>query len=224
MDLIASISKGRSARYTYYHCQRGCKTRFRKEIVENEILFILKNIQLNPTILKLFDEMVSEIFKEQESLQINELKSIENQLEDIDKKLLILYKKRFVDETIPVEQYEILVKDYEKEKSSLLAKKHDIQNFLGQFDNYVKINGNLLSNLPYYYELADNHSKKIILGSIFIEKLIFEKNKFRTANINPLLRKLCRKTTDFGGLKNELAMSNHSQPFRVHPAGLEPAT
>lgn len=52
--LTGSKSRGRNQYYTYYHCFRGCKARFKAESVNNEFLKDLKKYSPREELLELY--------------------------------------------------------------------------------------------------------------------------------------------------------------------------
>ncbi len=80
--LTGSKSTGRNQKYAYYHCVCG-KTRVRKEIFEEDFLYFLKQIQPNEDFIRLFKEILLEVWKlKQRSVLIEQQK--------IDKDLQVL--------------------------------------------------------------------------------------------------------------------------------------
>ena len=75
-------------------------------------------------------------------------------------------------------------------------------------------------NMPYwllddFYKKADVEVKVLLLGSYFTEKLIFEKNKFRTLPFNEVISLLCRYNRDFQRLKKETGVDLKTNPRYV---------
>jgi site-specific DNA recombinase len=65
--------------------------------------------------------------------------------------------------------------------------------------------------------------KRKLLGSIFPEKFQFEKNKVRTADINPLLLKIASVNKGLRGNKKRDKSKKSDLSRNVLKAGIEPA-
>ena len=60
---------------------------------------------------------------------------------------------------------------------------------------------NILINIDKCYETSDVETRQKIIGSMFPEKLIFEKNKYRTPKVNEMVLAICRDSKAFKGNK-----------------------
>lgn len=65
-------------------------------------------------------------------------------------------------------------------------------NIQDDLEKYINFGLCLLKNLDYYYENAPVETKVKLIGSYFTEKLIFDKNKFRTLPFNKTILLICR--------------------------------
>jgi site-specific DNA recombinase len=63
--LTASVCKGRSEHYSYYHCISPCKGRYRIEEAETSFISFLKSITLNKPVLELLQIIIKEQLKKQ---------------------------------------------------------------------------------------------------------------------------------------------------------------
>jgi site-specific DNA recombinase len=118
--LTGSISKGRSAKYRYYHCYSPkCKARFRAEELEKDYEMHLKIIQVVPGVLELFKLILEDenIFTVRKSL----LKERETLFKEFtkDERFMLRVRKLLVDEKIDYEDFSSLKKE-QKEKSYFL--------------------------------------------------------------------------------------------------------
>jgi len=59
-----------------------------------------------------------------------------------------------------------------------------------------------LRNLDGFYQNATLSEKQLIIGSVFPEKLIFEKNHFRTNRVNEAIILMSMKPNDLGQKKS----------------------
>ena len=185
--LTASVSKGRSKYYSYYHCISPCNGRYQLEDVNLWINEYLSSISLQGKVKILFEEIIKEqLAKQSESKQLGpkhfeQLNKIEQKIERI--------QDMFVEGDIDKNDYQITKARYEnilqelksKEKDSL-DKKEIIQLYqkgLSQFEYIDK-----------QYNETDIEGKRMLIGSIFPNKIHFENKKVRTADVNPILNKI----------------------------------
>ncbi len=80
--LTGSKSTGRTKKYAYYHCICG-KTRIRKEILEDSFFYFLKQIQPNEKFIKLFRDIITEVWNMKQ-------RSVTVEMQKIDKELFFL--------------------------------------------------------------------------------------------------------------------------------------
>ncbi len=88
---------------------------------------------------------------------------------------------------------------------------------------YVEISAGIIENLPKYLSDADLRAKLQIIGSICPEKLVFEKNKYRTIRFNDVIHWIYAMGKGSGGSKKRLAPIFGSQSNQVPGTGFEPA-
>lgn len=83
--LTASWSKGRTQRYPYYHCtNRKCNgLTVRKEVLENAFIEHLTAMQPKPEYLRLFNEIVVDVWRNKRADAVNQLAAINRQLDDL---------------------------------------------------------------------------------------------------------------------------------------------
>ena len=77
----------------------------------------------------------------------------------------------------PTEYKEMKIK-LEDDLTKLTAEEVKIKNNNGNYEKHIDVCVWILKNLDKYYDIADTPTKQRIVGSIFDEKLVFEKNKF----------------------------------------------
>lgn len=77
--LTASKSTGRSQRYAYYHCTCG-KIRVGKKVLEDSFFDFLKQIQPNKDFIKLFKEILVEVWKKKQGFVFEEQRKMDKDL------------------------------------------------------------------------------------------------------------------------------------------------
>ena len=82
----------------------------------------------------------------------------------------------------------------------------------------------ILEDLSGTYERADAEVKKLLVGSIFSEKLCFDGKKYRTAPLNPAIELMASNIKSFKRAKKRQASKNRDLSSLAPPPGLEPGT
>jgi hypothetical protein len=82
---------------------------------------------------------------------------------------------------------------------------------------------NFLAKLSVYYDTADLIGKQQIIGSIFLEKMVFENNSFRTTKVNEVVELICRTSKHFKGNTTKESFENPKLSNVVPGTGIEPA-
>jgi hypothetical protein len=82
----------------------------------------------------------------------------------------------------------------------------------------------LLKNLPGYYSNASLQGKRLIIGSIFSGKLIFEKNFYRTTGLDPVFEEICSTSAGSGGNENGTFRFDFEKSHLVPRTGFEPVS
>ena len=81
----------------------------------------------------------------------------------------------------------------------------------------------LISNIEMLMEEAPTYVKQGILGSIFPQKLYFDKNKYRTPFLNSVVKIIYQETKSLRGSKKEKEDSKNWMSSSVPREGLEPS-
>ena len=219
--LTASTSKGRSKYYSYYHCISPCNGRYQLDDVNLWMTDYLKSIKLQGQVKKLFEEIIKEqLTKQSESKQLGP-KHFE-QVNKIEQKIERL-QDMFVEGEIDKNDYQIAKTRYEniylelkdREKKSI-DKKEAIQLY--------KNGLNQIETIEKQYIESDIEGKRMLIGSIFQNKIHFENKKIRTADVNPILNKISSVNRAYGGIKKWDKSKKLELSHCVTPAGFEPAT
>jgi site-specific DNA recombinase len=219
--LTASVCKGRSKHYSYYHCISPCKGRYRVEEAETAYVSFLESISLKKPIL----EILQLILKEQLSKQFLTSKLGPKHYEKISliNEKLVKLQDLFIDGQMDRFEYSQAKKRYQDILDELQCLENNQNKNKEIFDTYKKG----LSNLQKFdkqYINSDIHNKRLLTGLIFPNKFGFQNKKVQTADINPLLLKISsiNKGFDKNKKRDNPYIKNLSR--LVSPAGFEPAT
>lgn len=219
--LTASTSKGRSKHYSYYHCKSPCNGRYQIEDANLWINDFLKSISLTGETKKLFEEVV----KEQLSLKSDskklgpkhyeKLKQIELKIERLN--------DMYVDGDISKQDYQKTKSRYEDIITELKESESQATNEKELFQLYQKA-FNKMENIGLQYSNSDIENKRLLIGSIFPNKLHFENNKVRTADVNPILEKIANVNRASHGIKKWDKSKKKDLSHKVTAKGFEPPT
>lgn len=222
--LMSSTSRGRhGGKYSYYHCISSCGERIRAEKVNSAFVDELKKIIIQPEVLELFEQILVERLGENSIDNKKKQILIEKQVTDIEKQLLEIDEAYHLTKKMSEDSYYRLTGSLKKKLSMLFAQKYDLS-IAENFKELPRLDNNILSNLPFFFNEANVEIKREIEGSIFSEKLIFDSESFRTPKRNSVIELLINDSNVFNVEdKKKVARKSDLSP-RVHPGGLEPPT
>ena len=177
--LTGSASKGKYQRYFYYHCQPGCRERFRADNANEKLIYELQKISAKKEILRLYNLIMEKELKkaskegsEDKQKIAFEIKKNQERIENAQK--LMLDGQLDITEYRSIKQkYEAIIKEQEVELKPQVSNSKN-------YKQYLEFGFNLLQNIDQVYVSGNTQIKSQILSSIFAEKLIFDGNSHRT--------------------------------------------
>lgn len=222
--LTASASKGRKGEmYPYYHCQKGCKERFRADVANDIFIDYLAGFQIPSEVVTLYYKVMEDIFKRDDAKRdieivgINkEISRLEQAKENAEDKLL--------GEEIDSITFHRIQKRYSTKIDKLKQRKDDLESADTNFMQYVRYGFSLIKDLSHYYVTATVQVKHNIIGSIFPDKLTYDDKKYRTTKMNQILELLTSNINKLGKMKKEKAAISSSLSYNAPAVGLEPTT
>ena len=222
--LTGSASTGRAGgKFFYYHCSFGCKERQKAKELNMLFTALLQNYTANHSSMKLFSAILKDKLSQSSTKGKTEIDKIES-LVLKNKTRLKNAKDMMLDGEFSSAEYKEMKLEIENTLDELkreeLRLTSDLQNHTSKVDKCLE----LLLNLSIYYSNSSVDVKQQIIGSIFPEKLIFEKNSYRTPKINRVVSLICSNTkgieTNKKGKKHQKDVSS----LGVLPPGIEPGT
>jgi site-specific DNA recombinase len=199
--LTGSASTGRhGGKFFYYHCSNNCKERQKAQEMNDKFLNVLKGLKANPEAIELYGEILKQSLKENNQVVQTNLNNI---AKDIEKQKQRLKNARalMMDGEIKPDDYNEMKSDIETLINESLVKqillKGSDQNYDKQIDFCVK----LLKDIDTIYQNATTEHKQRIIGSMFPERLVFEKNNYRTPKLNQFVFLVCSDKSPLKGLK-----------------------
>ncbi|MDB5274693.1 MAG: resolvase [Chitinophagaceae bacterium] len=222
-NMTGSASKGNGGKYYYYHCQPGCKERFKAEDANKLFLKELSKIRANSDILEAYHIALKDKFSENEK---DASKTVQKLNEEIKKNQERIFsaEKKMLDEEIAASEYRSIKNRYESTISDLMREKAKMETLDSNYLDYLKGSVAILKSIDRAYESADLVIKQKIIGSIFPEKLIFENNQYRTKSINRAVALIAQNNSKLLGHKKGLNENLIIQSSNVGPVGIEPTT
>lgn len=186
--LTGSGSRGRHGKvYYYYHCDsKKCPERFRADKAEMALLLLLKNLSIPKPVIEIISLFCQEHFAGKSHLRAKELQQISNHLLKISERKEQL-QNNLMDQVITGSEYQEIKTRLEAEASKLESRKLQLHLVSADFEQKVNYLLLLLSDLPKYYLQANIAAKRVLLGSIFKEKLIYDGENYRTPALSEML-------------------------------------
>lgn len=222
-NLTGSASKGNGGIYYYYHCILGCKERVRAEDVNGAFRKELAKIIVREKHITLFELVMEDYHRKvckNEGSMAAEIQA------EIDKNRLRITNAQqlMLDGELSATDYREVKNRYEPIIGEMERKKRELSQVDTKLMEYVKGAADVLRNLSRYYDKATLAVKQKIIGSIYIGKLIFEENKFRTIEINEVVARIRKLVAGSDVSKKRLAFFSESQSDWVNRIGFEPMT
>jgi site-specific DNA recombinase len=209
--------------YSFYRCSKNCKEQsYKPEIVHFELLNNLASIKPSVEIVDLFEKILIDGYKETLTQKKNLTENIDHKIRQIENEQLSLVEKYALGK-IEEDFYEKLMDKKKIELAEIKAERYKYCNYQEDLDKYLSFGLSILTNLDFFYENAPVEVKVQLLGSYFSNKLIFDKNKFRTLPFNEVILLLCRYNKGLESIKKETGEDFSINSRLVLRAGLEPA-
>ena len=104
---------------------------------------------------------------------------------------------KYTDDLLTQSDYERGKKRCEEKIYSLQSQKQELELEQKDFMKTVQYSFGMLKDLSQYYQEAPIEVKhKIVVVSMFSEKLVYQEKNYRTAQVNKVLARICRNIND----------------------------
>lgn len=221
--LTGSSSRGKLGKqYSYYHCANGCTERLPADQVNKDFIQLFKGISSDERIFDLYADVLEELFKRYETDKEQKQLSIQIQF-DKNIKRIEQAMDMLMEKQIETDDYRMIKNKYELENQKLILDKVRLQD-TGSNGKYLRGCVAYLKDLDNIYIKASTPLKKIMVGSIFEEKLIYGGNGFRTPKYTPVIECITLKSNDLEELKSGMSKKNLEHSGWVAPTGIEPVS
>jgi site-specific DNA recombinase len=222
--ITGSASKGNGGKYYYYHCQKAkeCGERYRANDAHEVFLNELKKISANEDVLDLYHKIMSELYKKNGTDKTKQIKEIQADIDKLKQRIQNA-QALMLDAEISASEYKGIKNQLIPEVESLERKKIGILSTNDDYQKYLDKGFSLLKNIDKHFVEADLAGKQHIIGSIFVEKLIFENNHYRTTKENEAIALIT--ATKKGSKENKTGKvgGNSNLSCMVPGTGIEPA-
>jgi DNA invertase Pin-like site-specific DNA recombinase len=222
--LTGSGSKSRNQSiHFYYHCQNDCKERFRADYANKEFVTYLDALQIKREVLELYYEVLKDFIKKDDKDRMLKVKTLNIEIEKQKERIMSLNDK-FIDGQIEQKDYHHTKIRYETNLNDLQSEFVNYSASKSEFQKYIDFGFTMLSNLARYYVKADTSVKQKIIGSIFPEKLVFNKKNYRTTKLNSFLSINPMHINELPMTKEKSRQHCRLSLLFALPSGLEPET
>ncbi|HEY4325740.1 MAG TPA: recombinase family protein [Mucilaginibacter sp.] len=218
--LTGSASKGCTRHYHYYHCFAKCGVRFNANLVNREFENELRKYAINPAMLDLYKQILTDVFEQTIGGRNNELSVCRKQLngfaEKIDRarELLLLGDLDSAD-------YRKIKNDSERQISILEGRLLELSANTFRIGPLLQKALSNAAHLPELYENADIQEKRKIISSMFPENMTFDGSQHRTTRINDAIRVFNALKADFGEKKEGKSVLKTDLPSKVAGSRIE---
>lgn len=185
-QLTGSASKGKYQRYFYYHCQPGCKERFRADDANEKLVAKLQEISAKKEALKFYRTILEKELRKSSQENTGDkqkiIAEINRNIERIDHA-----QKLMLDGQLDITEYRTIKQKFEAVIKQLEAEIKPQVSTTRDYKQYLDFGFNLLQNIDRVYVSGNTQLKSQILSSILAEKLVFEEKTYRTLVYNEAL-------------------------------------
>lgn len=213
-NVTASSSKGRNGLHHYYHCKHG--TRIKRARVHGMFSELLDQMTISKNVKDLYKSILNDAASIEKKEQLNRLRAIGREIiqtqEEIDS-----IDMKFAKNDIDKERYNRIIGKLEGQLISLKIEEEELKDSPAPVRSYIENSVELLSNLSSIYENSSYDNKRVLVGSIFPEKIRLSKSKCRTTELNQVVELLCRNNGHFEGTKK----GTNSEKSDLSPSVLE---
>jgi site-specific DNA recombinase len=220
--LTASASTGKmGGKFHYYHCQKGCKERFKVATANVQAEEILNDTTTLAPTAQLLAIMLKDFGKESAEANVLELKKIDAEIKRI-KNRLDNAQSLMLDGEFSLADYKTMKTSLEADLESLQTKKLALPETNSECDKFLQFILMNIENLGKAYANGTVREKQLLLSSIFEENLIFDKKKYRTPKFNKIISLLFSLDKGLRKIKNGKEQIKFVNSRKVEPRGVEP--
>jgi site-specific DNA recombinase len=218
--LTGNASKGRSTYYHYYHCKMPCNFRLKAPEANNLLVRELKKFIPRPGMVEVYVPLLQKTFNDQTAIMKKERSNILVQIEDMNNRLKSA-RNLFAIGKMDQRDYRELKDECQPKINTLEGKLSGFKDVENNINSILKSAVQNITCLDKSYLEGSIQKKRQIIGSIFPEKLSFDKPKGRTGRINEAVRLIYILDKGFSEIKKPDASLKLPEPGEVTPTGFE---
>ncbi len=221
--LTGSASKGRSARYYYYHCKGSCKERIKAEEANEKFYDLLRSVSRNKKVFTSYALIMKDSNKKDGQDKTAELQQVKKELETYQKRLDNA-QTLMLDGQLDTAEYRKIKSKLEPEIDRIVAKVSTLSSNSTNEKDMIEFGFHFLNNIDEVFTEADLDKKRYFLGSTFPEKLVYKDGTYRTTSDDNVLILLANTGKGLGEKKEGRRDLFRLPSRKVEPAGVEPAS
>ena len=186
--LTGAESRGNGGKYAYYNCCHDARhIRKRAEAVNEGFAKYVGSLKPNDTVLKLYENILEDIRKEQISDSLAEVELLKSKMQTF-KKRIQKAKDLYLDGEMSKEEKDEAVSHNQKELDELqnkvdMLEKGNRSKIKPKLDYSIS----LINNMERYIMDAPVETKIKLISSMFPQKIEFDGEKYRTNSYNQVL-------------------------------------
>jgi site-specific DNA recombinase len=221
--LTGSASKGNGGQYYYYHCASSCGARFKAENANDLFCRELRKYIPRPGMEKAYAHVLNTAYKARTKTQREEIKAIGEQIEAANLEVA-RGRKLLLKEEIDGQDFREIKRENEQKIDMLESKLIEMTRVATNIEPMLEKAVSNLGHLDQLYKEGDVKGKRVIIGSIYPEKLTFDGFQYRTTRVNEAVELIY--ALDKGFTKNETGQTKEVFDLSsvVAPRGLSPST
>ncbi|WP_082706655.1 recombinase family protein [Flavobacterium sp. TAB 87] len=221
--LTASISKGRSKKYPYYHCRRGCTYRINSTKANSIFIKNLKRYTPKAEFEKLYVAVITECYNENTKESLDQKNKIIEELKECEKRISYT-RDLLVSQQLSVKEYNEIKENYDAKIRRLDIQLAAINDDKNNISDLLKSGVSNLMKLDKCYVEGDLLEIRRLIGSIYPENFTILENEFRAARVNEVVNIIYLINNELDPNKNGTKKKNSSLSHKVTATGFEPAT
>jgi site-specific DNA recombinase len=190
-QLTGSSSKGYNAYYTYYHCTKGCKTRFKSEDLNSTFEKLLFSFEVKQGLLEIYEnELMAEYSKKNTNRTVaGKRKDIIAQIQTVNVKLTSARNKYYSGE-IDADEYRHFKADCDQKIRQFEVQLEGVVSGAVKIERILKNAVSCISRLLSLYKKYDSVGKRQLIMYIFPQKMYFDGTRFRTVLLNEAIAEM----------------------------------
>ena len=179
--LTGSWSRGRSKRYAYYHCRRCRGVRQSKHVLEDQFVRLLKQLQPDPNYIRLFLEVVADVWKTHEQDEASYRSRCEDRISTLQKRQNQLEDAWVYEQRIDKITYERQQDTLREEIALARIELNELTDVELEIKKTLAFAEDLMRDAARMWTEADSDQKQRLQHVFFPEGLAFEGEGFGTA-------------------------------------------